>query len=165
MALTSKITNTLAIPNEPGQTVTIRKLSHHQLMMALDSHEDVRIAKMTKFGESVKYLPDISNPDDKAKAEQEAAKPENRYDRLTVLRYGVVQWTYELPPEQNGEPLGVAELDEETATWLFDEIIAFSVRSKDEGKASASGSPPATDPAEGAGQLNSPRSQSVTVPA
>lgn len=141
MALTSKITKTLNIPGEDGQTVTIKKLSHHEVSMAKDARIDALAAKMRAFEGVTLPTPDAG-----------AAKtidPKEELDRMTVLRYGVTAWTYDVAPSE-----GVVDLDEDTAAWLFDEIAAFSLRSADEGKASANDSPLTTGQAEGVGQSN-----------
>lgn len=142
MALTSKITTTINHPTELGVTFAIRKLSHHQLMMAEDARFEAVATKARALG-------DIKLPEgDAVKAAAEAAKPENKWHRLTVLKYGVTAWSYTTEPPS--EEL-LADLDEETAAFLFGEIIAFSLRSADEGKASAGASPPATDQGADAG--------------
>lgn len=140
MAITSTITKTLKHPDEADVTITIRKLSHHQLMMAADARQDAVIEKFKRMGESVKFLPD------RDEAGVIAEQPDNKYDRLTVLRCGITAWSY--APEVAA---GVEELDEETAAWLFGEIIMFSIRSAEEGKASASASPHSSAPDEDAG--------------
>lgn len=126
MALTNELRKRLDIPHEDGQWVTVRKLSHYQISMA----EDARFAAITA---KLKALDGIKLPDGDPNATVKAA---DKYDRLTVLRSGVTEWSYGVPPAE-----GVAELDEDTAAWLFGEIIAFSIRSVAEGEASAVGSP------------------------
>jgi hypothetical protein len=137
--LTSKITKTLTVPDETG-SITIRKLSHHQLMQAIDAKRDAALAMMRK-------LEGVTLPQTDGTVDADA--PENKYDRMTVLRHGVTAWSYDIPPEQ-----GVEDLDEESAIWLFSEIIAFSVRSAADVKASANGSQPTSDRAEAVGLSN-----------
>lgn len=141
MALSSKFTKTLDLPHEPGTTITIRKLSHHHLMMAIDGRVDRAVDKAARLGETIKHLPDR---DPNAPADDDLA---NKYDLLTVLRFGITGWSYPEPCDDEHK----ADLDEDTADFLFDEIIGFSVRGAAEGKASASDSPASTDPDGGAG--------------
>lgn len=146
MALTRHLTKQIEIPHEAGQSITIRKLSHHQLMMAVDAVGDRAATKFAKLGETAKHIP---SPDDPAAAKVEAEKPVNKYDRLTVLRYGITAWSYgEDPTEET-----ISDLDEATAAWAFDEIIAFSVRGADEMGKSETDSPStsnsASPPADG----------------
>jgi len=142
--LTSRITQKIAHPSEPDVYATIRKLSHHQLMMAADARLDALGTKAAKFAGVT--FPD-STPEEKAQQKLEAEKPENKYDHLTVLRCGVTEWSYDVPVES-----GIEDLDEETAEWLFAEIVAFSVRSVAEVKASANGSQPTMESVEAVGQ-------------
>lgn len=141
--LTSRVTKQITHPSEAGVEATIRKLSHHQLMMAADARMDSLGTKAAKFAGVT--FPEPS-PEEKAQQKRDGEKPENKYDRLSVLRSGITSWTYDVPVEG-----GVEDLDELTAEWLFGEIIAFSLRSADEVKASASDSPPTTGQDEGAG--------------
>jgi len=135
--ITSKMTDTIEHPDEPGISFTIRKLSHHQLAMA----EDARIESVAKRAKAFSGI-DLPEGDDemKARAKAEAELPENKYDRTTVLRYGITEWTYS--DELN--EANVRELDESTAKWLFAVIVNFSTRSRDEGEASGSNSMPTT---------------------
>lgn len=128
---TSRATKTIEIPGEPGVTVTIRKLSHHQLMMATDDNVDRVIDKFKKMGESVAHLPDRGD-------DSEAQLPTNKYNHATVLRCGVTGWSY---PDECNEA-NILDQDEAWADFVFDEILALSLRSKDEGEASGSDSPP-----------------------
>jgi len=160
MALTSQITKHLEIPDEPGQRVTIRKLSHHQLMMAHNAKISEAAEQMRLFQGLELPTPNEDAPDDtpeqriekaeaRRKAKAEAELPASKYQRTAVLKYGLIDWTY-----QAAIDTGVEELDEDTAAWLFDEIISFSIRSADEKKASANGSRPITGPAAPIGQSN-----------
>ncbi len=142
MALTRHLIRTIEIPHEPGATITIRKLSHHQLMMAQDTMQDRALERFGRVADVAQKLPQTA--DDRDRARELAENPENKYDRRTVLRAGITAWTYAEPPDE----ATIDDLDEDTAEWAFQEIMAFSVRSAAEGKVSASASPPTSDPAE-----------------
>jgi len=142
--LTRDLTRTLDIPDEPGQQITVRKLSHYQLAMAEDARLDRVLAKAARIGSVA--MPQQS-AEEREQARLDAEKPENRYDRATVLRYGITAWTYAEPLT----PEATEELDEASAAWAFAEIMAFSLRSDAERKASAGGSPPTSGQGEGAG--------------
>jgi hypothetical protein len=133
--LTSQITKTIEHPDEEGVTFTLRKLSHHHLMMAVDGAGKRAADKLLSLGDSAKFLPKPTQEDlddDSAASEN----PEKKYDRETVLRYGVTAWSYEAPCDDENK----RDLDEATAAWLFGAIIAHSLRSADEGEASGSDS-------------------------
>lgn len=134
MALTSELTKTVPVPHEQGQSFTIRKLSHHHVSMARDRARDRALELMRQLG-------DIKLPEPK---DAPPADPAAEYDRGTVLTHGITGWTYSAPCDETH----IADLDEETADWAFREVLAFSVRTAAEGKASASDSPDSTDPAE-----------------
>ena len=145
MAFASDATQDLNHPTEGGVRITIRKLAHYQLSAAQDARGDAAASKAKLLGETIKYLPE-SSVEDRARMESD---PANKYDRRTVLRYGVVGWSYARPCDDEAKD----DLDEETAAWLFDKIIAFSVRSTAEVLASGAGSPHGRDqaPADGRG--------------
>lgn len=144
MALTSKLTKTLDVPHEAGTTITIRKMSHYMLMMAADAKVEDAAKKMRLFDGVT-----LPEPSDEQRAQQ-ADDPTARYDRLVVLQHGITAWSYDPP----FTPDGATDLDEDTAEWAFKEIIAFSVRSADEGKASAGASPLPTDQGADAGLVS-----------
>lgn len=138
---TNKITTTLDVPNEAGATITIRRLSHHQLMMAIDRRQDAAIDKLNK----------IADPSKLPKGDNEAAEePRQRYDRMAILRAGVVDWSY----AEDVTDEALEDQDEAWASWAFDEIIAFSIRSAEEKKDSDSDSPRILDLAAADGRTN-----------
>jgi len=146
VALTSRITQKLTVPNE-SESITIRKLSHAQLSLASDAKRDNALAMM-------KALDGVALPEGDAAAKSvavaEAEKPENKYDRTSVLCSGITAWSYGV--ELNAD--NIADQDEDWAAWAFGEIIAFSVREAEEVKPSAGDSPLTTDQGEGVGQSN-----------
>jgi hypothetical protein len=141
--LTSKITKVIDHPDEPGVTFTLRKMSHHQLSMAADAKRDAALKLMKSFE-------GVTLPEVKDDAKQAADNPENKYDRETVLRYGVTDWTYDAECNDDNK----RDLDEGTAAWLFAAIIVHSTRSADDVKASASDSPLTSEQAAAAGQAS-----------
>lgn len=128
MALVTNITDTIAIPGEDTKVV-IRKLSHTQLKEAAKARQSEGIGYLRELGaELLKALREADT--DKLKKLQEVQEADiNNYDRDTLLRYGVVSWTYEIPPisitrESMGN--GLDQLDEPTAKFLAEQIFAFS---------------------------------------
>lgn len=133
MAITSNITKTLQHPTEPGVTVTIRMLSHSHVERARRQY----MRNLTEMADLLQAyrsagLAQLSD-EQRAAAEAEASRPGALLDRATVIECGVVQWSYEIAPQDGG----VAELDEDTAQWLFDEIVQLSFRPAAEKKASS----------------------------
>lgn len=132
--LTSRITQTIDHPDEPGVSFTLRKLSYAQVEAAADAKRDKLLSVMRSLDGVT--LPE-STSEQRAEQQRQADNPELKYDRATVLRHGITAWTYDAPCT----PLNIADLDESTASWLFAAIIVHSVRSAEEGEASASASP------------------------
>lgn len=137
LALSSRLTTTLPIPGEDGQSVTIRKLSKR----ASDEAQEAKLryfATVKDLASAVSTAP----PDPAQAAAVLAANPYVMYDQPTVLRHCVTAWTYSAAPT----PDEIDDLDVDTATWLFNECMKFSVRGPEEGEGSGptSGSPSAT---------------------
>lgn len=134
MGQVTGFTKTIDIPGE-DHSVVIRKLSHKQLKEASKARQSEGVGYMRELGgELLKALRDPSSD-----AEETAAKLKkiqdrqefdvSNYDRDTLLRYGVVSWTYPIPPisvAATGVSNGLDELDEPTAKFLANEIFEYS---------------------------------------
>lgn len=126
--LTHKATKTI---ERHGFRYVIRKLSFGMFEEAADVKRDKLLAVM-------RSLEGITLPTSTPDAEAQADDPAVKYDRATVIWRGLLEWT------EDGPITDYEQLDEDTASWLFGEIIAFSVRSNEEGEASGSVSPATT---------------------
>lgn len=138
--LTKDITTTVTHPTEQS-AFTIRKLSHYQVGMARDR-------RIESLGRTMRALEGIKLPDAAPDAEPPAQGSD--LDRMTVLGAAVVAWPYGVAIDDDN----IADLDEPTASWLFDEIIAFSFRPADVVKTSAVDSAPPTGQGGVDGQQN-----------
>lgn len=133
--LTNKLTKTIPVPHEDGVTVTIRKLSFGAL-------DEARVVKRNDAAGIMKAfqgvaLPSMSELQAAVVAEadgEDAPDPGAPYDRATVIKHGLTAWSLDDPVS------AFTELGDDTATWLFNEIIAFSIRSAEEGEAYGSNS-------------------------
>lgn len=141
MALVTNVTKVVEIPNEK-ETAIIRKLSHTQLKQAAKARQSEGVGFMKEMGgELLKALREADT--DKIKKIQDAQEADaSNYDRDTLLRFGVVSWTYPVAPivdtphvnvaiNENKasiilSPNGLDQLDEPTAKFLADEIFEFS---------------------------------------
>ena len=129
MALVTNITKEVQIPNET-ETATIRKLSHTQLKEASKARQSEGVGFMREMGgELLKALREADT--DKIKKIQDAQESDvTNYDRDTLLRHGVVSWSYSIPPislsEEKGVGNGLDQLDEATAKFLAEQIFDFS---------------------------------------
>lgn len=128
------------IPHEPGQWMTIRGLSWWQLKEAADVLAAEGRRQLRDYGpETLTALREARQRDDIPQAIREAMRdPLTDYDRATVLRYGIVGWSYS---DDSGDELAArtVDLDEDTAVWAAHEIIDRSRLSDEKrGKSNAS---------------------------
>lgn len=138
MVLTSGIVRTLPIPHEPGQSMDLRLLSWTQLEKARAARLRAAVQTAEALGEALlRRLPERNGADSAAEAEADA-DPLAPYDRLTLLKMGVVRWTYDTPVSEDA----LADLDETTAEWAARAVIGV-VESED---ARLKGSSPSTTP-------------------
>jgi hypothetical protein len=110
--LTSGFVQTYEIPGEPGQTIDLRLLSWSQLEKARRAALVAAVERMREIGgaEGLGELQKLGSPSQNG---QTVVDPLGEYDRLTLLKMGVVRWSY--PVEVTPETLG--DLDEATARW------------------------------------------------
>ncbi len=123
MALVTNITTTVTVPEE-DVTVVIKKLSHTQLKSAAKARQSEGVGFMREMGgELLKALKDEDN--DKLNRIQEAQEASIlNYQRETLLKLGIVSWTYEEPLGKDNE--ATDDLDEPTAKFLAKAIFDFS---------------------------------------
>jgi len=120
MALVTNITKSVEIPNEKVSAI-IRKLSHRQLKEAAKARQSEGVGFMREMGgEMLKALRDVDA--DKVKKLQDAQEANlDNYDRDSLLKFGIVSWTYD-----SKLPAGTDDLDEATAKFLAEAVFEFS---------------------------------------
>lgn len=139
MALTKGVTRKVEIPHEPDQWMELRHLSYRQL-------DEARQAKLDELFGFLRKTKDLTLPkpdDDKAAADRLAA-----YDVPTLLRHGIVAWSY-------GDAVTPDDLDAKTADWAAREILALSMPDeaavgKGSSRSTGTSSEPETPPRSGA---------------
>lgn len=115
MALVTNITKRVDIPHEEGEWMEFKKLSWRQLETASEVSTNALFDRMKKLGgDLLAALRDLD-----AKQEQSS---QAKYDRATVLRAGIANWSY----DAKVNPDTVESLDEETAVWAFNEILSLN---------------------------------------
>ena len=125
MALVTNITKEVSIPNEE-ETAVIRKLSHTQLKAASKARQSEGVGFMREMGgELLKALKDADTSTIKKIQDTQEADISN-YDRDTLLRFGVVSWSYPVKPICEVGLNGLDQLDERTAKFLAEQIFEFS---------------------------------------
>ena len=141
--LTSGITETLDTPHEPGQTITIRKLSWKQLNKARKARRKGVFSDVKDMGSEVlaalpsrcaKGCGDEKHkgacPTVEDRVDPAATDPTDEYDQDTLLHVGITAWSY----EENATEANVDMLDEPTAKWVFAEVVRFNTRPTEEKK-------------------------------
>lgn len=127
MAIVTNVTKTVNIPGEDHSAV-IKKLSHKQLRQAAKARQSEGVGFMKELG--AELMKALQEPDedeakkkvDKIQAVQEASI--TSYDRDTLLKLGIVSWTYEEKLGKDNE--ATDDLDEPTAKFLAEAIFEFS---------------------------------------
>jgi hypothetical protein len=119
--LTSKVTRQSNIPHEEGEWFRFRMLSGRQLEEASDRITAKYMATVRAIGtESLQAL---------AKDATEATEPEvprdpvASYDVETLLKYGVVAWSY----QDKLSPQMLSDLDDVTRVWAAREILDLTL--------------------------------------
>ena len=134
MALTSKLTtDRIELEHEPGEWIEIKPVPWTVLRDAREARVRRAIAPFVSLGpEGIAALQGQGQSRNGDMPEDE--HPEE-YDRETLLRKSVVAWSYEQPVN---EP-NIGDLDEETATVVYQRAVKLNTRSKSEGEASTPG--------------------------
>jgi hypothetical protein len=118
--LVNKITKKVDIPHEEGEWIELKKLSWKQLEQASDASTNALMERMKKMGGDI-----LSALRDAAPQEQNPE--EAKYDISTVLKFGIVRWSYDAAVKDN-----IDLLDDETAQWAFKEILNMNKPRTDE---------------------------------
>ena len=123
----SRVTKDVTISGEDGSDdviVTIQKLSARSLDNA-QTQRHIALGQ-TARGLGADVLQTIRDIPDKVETEKTPEELRTArygsYDRDSVLISGIVRWTAEITLDK-----GVGDLDEETATTLFHEILDLSL--------------------------------------
>lgn len=124
MALVTDMVRRADIPHEPGEWMELKRLSWRQLEKAEEIQSDNLLPRMKKMGgELIGAL--------QALGKQQEQDPATKYDRGSVLGWGIVKWSYDA--EVNKDNIGA--LDKTTADWAFREILSLNEpRTEDERK-------------------------------
>ena len=120
MAVLLNITRTLAIPHEPGQTLTITRLAPKQLRLAGEAFTDAALANFRRMGGAA-FLAELKAMGE-TKTERKADGPLDGFDPDTLIREGLIGWSY----EQAFTPEHVALLDEATAQFAAESILDYA---------------------------------------
>jgi hypothetical protein len=119
---TSRVTRTVAIPHDPEQTVTLRKLAPRHLEAAakVAQHRSIEDFKAIGGAAFLKELQGMGG--DKAATGAAKVDPLLQFDRLTLIQKGVTEWSY----DAKLEPETFEDLDDETQEFLAREVLRLA---------------------------------------
>lgn len=120
--LTSLIKKRLDIPNEEGSWVEIRMLSGKKL-------DEARAAKLQLIFEMARAMgTELGDriAQQNRDTDDDEADPLAAFDVDTVLRGGIVSWSY----KERVTPENIGDLDEATRNWAAKEIVALTVETE-----------------------------------
>lgn len=143
MAITTNQKKRVPIPHEEGEWIEIRRLGWKALADNADAATDATLRRMKEMGADL--LAGLrggvaQQGQDVPKAIAEAFDdPLKDYDQGLLLREGIVSWSY----DAEVTPDNVDALDERTARWCAEEIVAYTTGRRTE-EEQGEGSSPST---------------------
>ena len=116
----SRTTDTIPIPFEAGQTITLRKLTGGETDAAQEAHLRSTIAgRWSPHGWAQAFQRQLAKGV-VADVQQALADPVLGYDRLTLATAGIVAWSL---PEPILSPEAIADLGDDELDWVAREIL------------------------------------------
>lgn len=121
----SQTQDTRPVPFDAGQTVVIRKLTGREYEQAqqLAASELVTQTRVRGFAQKLRRVMDGSATD--ADAAAALRDPLVGFDRLAIIRAGLVSWSYPLPDGHTRDQQ-IDDLDDDAAEWLAREILQLT---------------------------------------
>jgi hypothetical protein len=126
---TSLVTDTLEVPGEPGQSITIRKLAPKHLDAAAKvAFERPAAEKMASAAPDLMKLgPAQLGPMSGEQAghlvgESSMSDPLYYYDPIAIIEAGVTGWTYPYPLDRDA----FEDIDRVTRNWLATAIVKLA---------------------------------------
>lgn len=128
--LVSRNAREVPIPHEAGEWLKLRPLSWKQLDDARKARQREAVKSSVEMTREMgpELMAQIRSARTDAPAETAPGDPLDAYDRATLLRLGIVGWSYEEPVSAEA----IDDLDEETAEWAARELIRPTTRTEDE---------------------------------
>lgn len=118
VAVVGKTVRRVDILHEPGEWMELRRLSWKESEGAKEAHTDAQLARAKSVGSEMLAAVRSVVDTEQAQTTQTAS---NIYDLGSVLRAGVVRWSY----TEDLTPDNIGQLDDETAAWAFEQILAL----------------------------------------
>lgn len=116
----SRTTDTMPIPFESGQTITLRKLTGGETDAAQEAHLRATIAgRWSPHGWAATFQRQLAKGV-VADVQQALTDPLLGYDRLTLATAGIVAWSMSEPALS---PEAIADLGDDELDWVAREIL------------------------------------------
>lgn len=129
MALRSGYTKRSEIPHEAGEWMDLRLLGWHELGQAQRARQGESFENIKLMGKDLyKTMQEVRT--ELGSAVDTAGDPLQQYDLGTVLKLGIVGWSYDAPV--NDET--VKQLDTQTAEWAARIIVGVVAETEAERK-------------------------------
>jgi hypothetical protein len=121
---TSLVTETLDVPGLPGHTVTIRKLAPKHLSAAADVAKANAQREMAQAREVLgdDFVATLLASPPKPAAPATRDDPLTAYDRVTLMRDGVLSWTFDRATDVEA----YEDLDDDMQQWLAGAILKLA---------------------------------------
>jgi len=118
----SQTTDTIALPFDPDQTATLRKLTGRELDKAQEVHLRNTIGgRWASHGWAAVFQRQLEKGiATNADAERLLRDPLNGYDRHTLVTAGLTAWSY---PEPALSAEAIEDLDDDALEWFATEIL------------------------------------------
>ena len=115
------ITQVLDVPDDPGQTITIQKLSGRAVERAQAVAAEKTISGRG-FASKVAQALEAAKDGSTVALDAMLRDPLNGYDRATVLQAGIVAWSYDVPCR----PEHIDQLDDERSEFVALAILKLT---------------------------------------
>jgi hypothetical protein len=124
------VSDPIPLPFDEGQTITIRALSGKEIEAAQVEHMKSMVGGRSARGWSAAFQRIIAGVATQAEAAQALADPLAGYDRTTLVRAGLLGWSYPQPlrpPLTRGEHVdAINDLKDEPLEFIAREILRLT---------------------------------------
>lgn len=121
----SLTTATVPVPFDPGQTITVRKLTGREFDAAQDAHR-ASIASGRSRSWSVTFRRMLEKGASDPDVVKAIADPLTGFDRFEVVAAGLLAWTYPQPVTGATRKATLEDLDDEAVDFIATEILKLT---------------------------------------
>ena len=121
----SQTSATVALPMDPPNTVTVRKLTGREVEAAQEAHRgSIASGSARSWAATFRRMLEkgASDPD----VLKAVADPLLGYDRFVVVRDGLLSWAYPQPIKSLTTPDALEDLDDEAVDFIATEILRLT---------------------------------------